>query len=106
MIAFEVEARSKFLDEMVKILRASSDTPRQNVLDATVRQEIETLAKQAESFGLQSLESIGIFLQVANDIGWDFYQVSTAAREVLGSRELDEDTKRAWLEKWHRGIMS
>ncbi len=107
----DANARARFLDELTVLLHeahtelngpeadtASGPTPED-------RQEVEILAQKAEGFGLNSHESIGVFLQAAFFIGDDFYDVFIPVKEVLRSRLLDEDTKRGWLEQWYRSVV-
>ena len=100
--AFDRQGRSGFLDALVPILKEGNDN--YDIPDAEVRQEIEALAVQAESFGLRELENIGLFIVVANDIGHDFWDVFTAPYEILTSTTLDEETKATWLDKWHDSL--
>lgn len=105
MDTFEARRRAGFLDDIVAILRQCGDSSRSALPDEVVRQEVEILAQKAEAMGLRSLESVGLFIAVAQDIGWDFSEISTLAGEVLNCEELDEESKRIWLEKWYQGIM-
>ena len=99
MNAFEADARAKYLDELVGILKEGSGN--YDVPDAEMRQEIEAQAVRAESFGLRKLENVGLYIVIASDIGHDFWDVFTAPYEVLTSTQLDEDTKAMWLDNWH-----
>ncbi len=104
--AFDATARTRFLDEVAVALKAEMTDHRREVPDAVVRQEVEKIAVMAESFGLRSLDNIGLFINVASDVGWDFYDVFDPAHDVLNSRELDEDTKSIWLAKWYVSMLT
>ncbi len=106
MDAFDANARTRFLDEVVVALKAEMTDHRKDVPNAVVRQEVEKIAVVAESFGIRSLDNIGLFIKVASDIGRDFYDVFDAAHDVLYSPELDEDTKSIWLAKWYVSMLT
>ena len=103
---FNTRARAQFLDEVTLLLHKASGTPTDSTHPtAEDRQTVEILAQKAESFGLRSHSSIGIFLQVAFHIGADFYDVFRPVGEVLRSPLLNENTKRYWLEKWYFSLI-
>ena len=68
---FDANARARFLDEVTGILhQAQIDLGHEEAIaqdgqTSTDRQDVEQLARKAESFGLRSHDSIGVFLQVA-----------------------------------------
>ncbi|MBC8153828.1 MAG: hypothetical protein H7Z72_13045 [Bacteroidetes bacterium] len=106
MDAFDTNARARFLDEAAIVLKAEHTDHRSTVPDPVVRREVEKIAVIAESFGIRSLDNIALFLNVANDIGWDFYDVFDPPHEVLNSKELDEDTKSIWLAQWYISMLT
>lgn len=106
--ALHAISRARFLDEVTGLLCAANDelvpgVPKEPTYKD--REEVEMLARKAESFGLLSNESIGVFLQVAFFIGSDFYDVFKPAGQVVRSQLLDEISKRQWLEKWHTSLV-
>lgn len=106
MDAFDANARSRFLDAMATHLKEGNGGRRGRVPYDIVRREVEKMAVIAESFGIRSLDNIELFLNVANDVGWDFYDVFDPAHEVLNSQLLDEDTKSIWLAQWYIGMLT
>ena len=101
-------SRARFLDEVTGLLCAAQDEMTAGEAKeptAQDREEVELLARKAESFGLLSNESMGVFLQVAFFIGSDFYDVFKPAHQVLCSPLLDENSKREWLGKWYTSLL-
>ena len=106
MDAFESNARARFITQIADDLKDEMTDHRRHVPDEVVREEVEKMVVIAEGFGLKAFDNITMFLNVASDIGHDFYDVFDAAHDVLSSTILDEDFKSIWLAQWYAAMLT
>jgi len=99
MVDLAQRERGKFEDSLVKLLRDEFPEARQ-VPDDVLKNEVSSLIKTAENYGLTTEKQAVVFVISAAYLGADFDRELPAARKILLAPDLDGDAKAEWLREW------